>query len=365
MGCIFLLVSCYHQEYSPLDSLKINQIQVLATHNSYKMAMDSLIMDQLKQLNPNQALSLDYQHPPLSQQLDLGIRKVEIDVFYDPVGGKYSHPAGIKDQQAAGYQAALLDTTVMNQPGFKVLHVQDIDFRTNCLTLSTCLQEIKDWSDAHPNHVPIAISFNTKEQAINVRPDFTVPLPFTSTAFDSLDAEVLSIIPKERIITPDDIRGKYETLEAAVLDHHWPTLESSRGKFLFVVNAGRRQCDIYAEGHPSLEGRLMFISIPPGSPESAFVFQNNPTNNVEKIQELVKAGYLVRTRADSGTKEARKGDYSRFEAALKSGAHFISTDYELEDERFGTGYRIAFPGGKAVVCNPVVGSKDCEGGELE
>jgi hypothetical protein len=45
----------------------------------------------------------------------------------------------------------------MARPGFKVLHVPDIDFRSNVLTFRDALRELKTWSDANPRHLPVAI----------------------------------------------------------------------------------------------------------------------------------------------------------------------------------------------------------------
>ena len=42
-------------------------------------------------------------------------------------------------------------------PGFKVIHTQDVDFRTTCSTLKGCLTTIRDWSRANPWHVPIMV----------------------------------------------------------------------------------------------------------------------------------------------------------------------------------------------------------------
>ena len=52
------------------------------------------------------------------------------------------------------------------------------------------------------------------------------------------------------------------------------------------------------------------------------------------------------------TKEARAGDTTRFEAALDSGAHFISTDYYLPGNKFGTNYRVQLPTQTSVRFNP-------------
>ncbi len=62
----------------------------------------------------------------------------------------------------------------MKKPGFKVLHVQDIDFRSNCLTFKEALEEVYQWSKANPRHTPILITINTKESVID-QPNFVQP----------------------------------------------------------------------------------------------------------------------------------------------------------------------------------------------
>ena len=60
----------------------------------------------------------------------------------------------------------------------------------------------------------------------------------------------------------------------------------------------------------------------------------------------------MRTRADADTREARANDPRRLEAALASGAQFISTDYLWADPRF-TAYVAQLPDGKTVRCTPI------------
>ena len=98
---------------------------------------------------------------------------------------------------------------------------------------------------------------------------------------------------------------------------------------------------------------ILFINAKEGTPEAAFRMINDPIKDGEYIQRLVRQGYLVRTRADSGTEEARSGDTSRLEAALASGAQFISTDYYLPNPAFGTDYQVRLPGGKTSRLNPL------------
>lgn len=71
------------------------------------------------------------------------------------------------------------------------------------------------------------------------------------------------------------------------------------------------------------------------------------------MRKLVQAGYMVRTRSDSGTREARSNDTQRFLAALQSGAQVISTDYYLPDPALGTGFQVRLPEGAVARLNPI------------
>src|SRR5439155_10989673 len=83
-----------------------------------------------------------------------------------------------------------------------------------------------------------------------------------------------------------------------------------------------------------------------GKPEAAVRIVNDAVKDWSYIQYLVRSGYLVRTRADADTVEARKGDYSRWKAALISGAQIISTDYYDANPAFNTAYHVQLPGEK-------------------
>jgi hypothetical protein len=70
---------------------------------------------------------------------------------------------------------------------------------------------------------------------------------------------------------------------------------------------------------------VIFTNAVAGQPDCAFTEENDGTQ--ETISELVRKGYLVRTRTDADTKEARTGEATRRDAALASGAQLLSTDY--------------------------------------
>ena len=165
---------------------------------------------------------------------------------------------------------------------------------------------------------------------------------------------------KNHLITPDDVRGGFSTLEEAITAEGWPFLADSRGKVMFALDNTGRHKELYLQGNPNLENRVLFVSSEPGEPTAGFIKMNNVMDQAEQIKEYTAAGFLVRTRADIPTNEARSGDTTRRDLALESGAQFISTDYP-EESSFGSGYIVMLPGTDGVArCNPVSAPPDCK-----
>ena len=340
-------------------NLHVNDIVTVGTHNSYKSAIPDKLMNMIRVFSPKNAAGLDYSHLPLRDQLDDGARAIEIDVAYDSKGGLYDDPAG-----AAMTGETLSDDfkTTMAQPGFKVLHVQDIDFHSVCLTLVQCLTQLRDWSKRHPDHVPILVTMNAKDDSIPM-PNSVTPLKFDAAAWDALDAEVRSVFAKEDILTPDDVQGDAPTLRDAVTTKGWPTLGAARGKVLFALDEEGQKIADYIGGRKSLEGRVFFVNNGEDAPSSAYITLNE-TSDVPRITADVQKGYLVRTRADADTVEARSNDTSRRDKALASGAQYVSTDYMHPDTRFGS-YQARMPDGVVAACNPQRHPERCAGLPIE
>ncbi len=331
--------------------LKINQLQVIGSHNSYRQAIETDLYNLIQAKDTSRSLKgLQYTHIGITEQLNKGLRNLEIDVYADTKGGKYAHPKGL---DIAKSEEAYDPKGLMNKPGFKVLHMPDIDFRTSCYTFEICLQELKKWSDANPDHIPVFITLEPKDGDANFFE--TKSEDFTPELFDALDKVIRKELGNDKLITPDMVRGKHKTLEEAVLHNNWPTLKKARGKFLFILDNNGPKRDLYALNHPSLKGRAIFINAEPGKPEAAAMFRNNAED--AEITNLVKKGYIIRTRADSDTKEARANDYSHFNAAKTSGAQIITTDYYLPSTFFNSPYQIKFDDGSYVRVNPVNGEK--------
>jgi hypothetical protein len=123
---------------------------------------------------------------------------------------------------------------------------------------------------------------------------------------------------------------------------------------------------MYRSLHPDVDDRLVFVPAEPPDDDAAVVVVNDPVGDADRIHDLVSQGFLVRTRADADTVEARAGDTTLRDAAWASGAQFVSTDYIVPDDRLGTGYVVELPGdpGGPGRCNPVTAPPSCKPRQL-
>ena len=332
------------------DALGINQLQYLGTHNSYNLGPSAgllLALDAGTGLFPDIAgagldpAQLAYSHRPLPQQLNSGLRTFELDVYADPEGGRFAKPLA----------AQILHEPFpvgVSQPGMKVLHIQEINYRSTCPTLINCLTQLRDWSDAHPAHLPFIINIEMKEDELPAPFNVTPIQKFDATQLAALDAEIRSVVG-DRLITPDDVRGSAQDLRTAVTTTGWPSVADSRGKFLlFMDNAGTVR-DTYLQLHPGLGGAVLFTSSGFGQPDAGVLKLNEPGDG-SQIRSLVQQGYLVRTRADENVVAP---DPAQRDAALSSGGQVVHSDFPNGEAKFGTGYVVSFPTRVQARCNPV------------
>lgn len=333
------------------DTVRLNQLQFIGSHNSYHIAPEAPILQWLTFFSnavPDIASALgdpaelNYTHAPLATQLQRGVRSFELDVAADPLGKKFAHP--LLPQLL---NLSVKPPTGVDQPGMKVIHIQDIDFQSTCPTLIGCLGQLKTWSDVHRDHLPVIINLELKEDQLPAPFDGTKIVPFDTTQLDALDAEIRSVLG-DRLITPDDVRGDAADLRAAITTVGWPTVADSRGRFLFFIdNANTRET--YLEGHPSLAGRVMFTSSGEGQPDGAVIKENEPADGV-RLAQLVQDGYLVRTRADA---DVTAPNTAVRDIALASGAQIVHTDFPPGESDPLTGYVVSFGTRVAARCNPV------------
>ncbi len=302
--------------------------------------------------------ALSYSHPDFEHQLKYNIRSFELDVYRDPHGNLFNNPQGYLylNERRIPLQYDDLDSIGLSQPGLKVLHIPDLDFRSHYTTFKDALMALRTWSDQHPQHVPIFIMLEAKSSGKNIFDQATEVIPFDEQGFRELDNEIIDVLGYRKLIVPDDVRRGYASLEEAVLAKNWPELEDCLGKFVFLLlpsTAGLGNENAYVTDNPNLIKRVCFVQSEPGDPYAAFLLRDNALVRKEEIRQLVNQGYLVRTRADIETYEAKINDRKRANAALESGAQIVSTDYFLDHNNYKTAYKVELPNHKAVRQNGV------------
>ncbi|MFI1962798.1 phosphatidylinositol-specific phospholipase C1-like protein [Streptomyces pathocidini] len=344
---------------------RINEIQVVATHNSYHRELSGAEQRAQLEIDPGANPNLYYSHAPLTEQLaEQEVRSVELDVVPDPKGGLYRWPLVRKN---AGLPP--LEDPAWGEPGTKVFHMVDADYNTTCVQLTQCLKQVRGWSRKNPGHVPLLImlEFKASEDRFERLGGVESP-PWEESAFRALEDEIRSVFDSDDLITPDDVRRPGLTLEQSVLRHGWPTVARSAGKVMFAMDNTNQVRTSYLEGHSNLEGRVLFTDSAPGTPSAAFMKRNDPTGkNEAEIADLVKRGYIVRTRADVAMSTVLGRDTAMREAALGSGAQIVSTDFPAAgmSARYDRDYFVSLPGPYAARCNPVSAARTCRDGQLE
>ena len=368
-GAVFLTLALSAQALTaPSESsVPLNQLQYIGSHNSYHAGLAPSEIAVWKRLNLKIYTIIDYSHPALTRQLDDGVRQIELDIFGDANGGRYAHPAiaAMAKQMGLPPDGPSAAPAIMAKPGFKVMHMEDIDQRSVCQPLVACLTEVRRWSLAHPTHLPVFILLETKD---GPQDDIAIPAgisaagvePFDSKAFDALDAEIRSVFKPGEYLSPDQVRGDATTLNAAIRQRGWPTLATTRGKVIFLLDQ-RHVGPAYLAGHPSLRGRVAFTNAEPGTDDAAFTELND--GPAAQISELVKDGYLVRTRTDANLVESSSNDTSRRAAMMASGAQLLSTDFP-DHEPAASGYVVRFPDHQIARCDPLFVHTDCAGTDL-
>lgn len=300
-------------DYPNDDLLHVNDLQGLGTHNSYHIEPSLLIWP-----------DYNYTHKPLDEQTEIGVRQFELDLHWIP------------------------------SQGLRVFHAPIIDPLSTCEVFTDCLAALKEWSDGHPGHHPILVFLEPKND-LNISD--------IAAHAEDVEADILSVWPRDRILTPDDVRGEYDTLREAILTAGWPTLGATRNKIIFHAHSLDEFLANYHALYPELEGALMFTDSTPDDSYAGIMPLNDPIGDEAAIRDAVTQGFLVRTMAGDCCDEPEQNDYTRFEAALASGAHFISTDFPSPDNEYE--YFVEIPAGNPSRCNPLTAPEFCTAADIE
>ncbi|MCM1544510.1 MAG: Ca2+-dependent phosphoinositide-specific phospholipase C, partial [Ruminococcus sp.] len=164
------------------NGVKLNEVSFIATHNSYQKAsvpayqelygnLETLTFGSVKK--EKTSFSCD----TLTEQFNLGIRSIELDI----------------------------ETVVKNKKvSFVCCHSPIIDAASTCYDFALALEEIKMWSDANPNHLPITVIIEPKKVFI---PEIGMRF-FSLNYANELDKQLKAVFGS-MLLTPADVMGGY------------------------------------------------------------------------------------------------------------------------------------------------------------
>lgn len=327
----------------------LQDAQFLGTHNSYHLPPHPSLQKLIAQAaGDDVAAAVAYGHPPIGVQLgSQRVRQLELDLLADPAGGAYGKPLGPAIAAAAGIRPPVprlsaAQEAELQPAGAKVLHFPDVDYNTTAPTFRSALAAVAAWSaEAGGAHAPLMVLLEVV--ATRLTPLLPAPVPWGVDDYRSLEADILSTLGRQRVLAPSDVQGNATSLRVAVETRGWPSLGAAAGKVLFVLDNRGDLRDAY--GRLGGADPLLFTDRGDDAthPDAAVLKFNDPLADGAAITAAVRAGFLVRTRADADGVEARAEDPRRRDAALASGATWVSTDF-VDVGKGGYGVKVSAQG---------------------
>ncbi len=293
------------------ETILLNDIQLLASHNSYKKNGSALgrFFVQIG-ASAEEAKALDYGYRTLTQQFRSGIRSMEFDLR-------------------------------LRKTQFTLTHVPLVDNSSVAPDFSMALEEIELYSRYNPNHIPIII-------LIEIKDDWMI----LDHALQKIDQDKLIILNTllieklgNQLYQPKDFILPNMTLNETITSSGWPSVSSLLGKVIIVLHPGGFTPD-YVDIDPTLQTLAMFPGVYSSQVSrdyAAFVVENNPESSL--IPTLVSSKYIVRTRIDADLVFSQ----SLMDAAIQSGAQILTSDYTIARSDLSVTHMIFLATDKTVI----------------
>ncbi len=302
------------------NRLKFNELRFIATHNSYQTPAT----DEYKELYYNiseltlglvKPEKVDFWSQTLTQQLNCGIRSLEIDIETFDRNGDIS---------------------------FTCMHSPCIDMTTSCYDFALAMKEISMWSDNNPNHLPITIIIEPKSGFLPLEDMEAFNLDY-AIALDETLRESLG----DKLFTPADMLRDYESFGAMRSADDWCEAKDMLGKILILFH----DCSVtedYISLDSSIKTQAMFPMLREDDIDrdcTSFILANDPDDLLDiKDEVLYEKKIITRTRADKYTNVTAE----QRENALASGAQIVSTDYPPRDDLEVGAYTVTYDNGKTI-----------------
>lgn len=204
-----------------LDGVQYNDVQFLATHNSYKGKPGPLMYAS----ELTNYTKYGYYFDPLYEQLEKGIFSLELDIY-------------------------------PTETGFLCMHKTYGDIATTGYNMALALEEIAIWSSCNVGHLPITIMIEPKGWGLRNKDSMNMTDPGVMERFDKLLVDTFG----DKLYTPADMLGDtYSNLSEAAAADAWPSLLSMRDKIMVFSITDRVYQ--YIDLDPSMKTQIMFPAI--------------------------------------------------------------------------------------------------------
>ena len=303
-------IAAFDLEKAIEDGVKLNEVAILGTHNSYqtlateetRFLMKIIDIITLRKLGLD---TFDFEMDTLTEQLESGIRNVEIDIETLDKDGKKE---------------------------FKVTHNSFVDNASSAYDFSKALKEIKMWSDNNPGHIPVYIIIEPKSFVIEINGMKKFSLDYAK----ELEKVIVSELG-DSLLTPEDMLRDYASFKEMRENDDWLSLKEARGKILVLLH----DCDV-TESYIALDETIKTQKMFPmlryddrNENYTSFILENDPWNaDSRKAESIDECKLIIRTRAD------KYPNYSteRYEVTENCGSQIITTDFPQKEGNEGHSY---------------------------
>ena len=295
--------------------IKFNEIAFLATHNSYQSESTETTKKLYRSLSDLtfglvSEKTADFESETLTNQLESGIRSLEIDIEVFDREGDVS---------------------------FTCMHSPNIEMTTTCYDFELAMKEIAMWSDNNPDHLPITIIIEPKGTFIPLKDMKKFSIDYADE-FDTALRETLG----DKLFTPADMLRDYASFGEMRAADDWCEVKNMLGKVVILLH----DCgatEEYIALDPSFGTQAMFPMLREEDINrdcTSFIIMNKPAKLLEIQDAILEEKLMVRTRTDKFTEitEKRKAD------ALSSCANIISTDFPPRTDNADENYVVTFNG---------------------
>ena len=167
-----------------------------------------------------------------------------------------------------------------------------------------CLEQVRDWSQANPDHLPIFILVELKAEFLDLGEtlalfdlEFTIPEPWALDDLLELQDGIRTVFSDNEIILPNDVRRGYPTLMEAIQAEGWLPLDRNRGKVWFGLDNGGSILDAYVAQYPGLDGAYLFTSSPIDSPTAPPAASDGASRSLSPPRPRGRPSHTAATRS--------------------------------------------------------------------